>query len=77
MKLEPIRTLDAVSPAGVGIWFRKFGENDRELSWGCGNLDPVSHGIFWRAKLAAEKPGEAQWQKARQLLIDAGWTVEE
>lgn len=76
-RLVPLRTLIAVSPSGIGIWFSKFTESPMELSTGCGNVTALEHQVYWKAKLAAEKPGQAQWQKARDILLAAGWTVEE
>lgn len=71
----PIRTLTAISPSGIGIWFSKFSEGNAELSWGCGNVTALEHQVFWRAKLAAEKPGVASWNKAVGILTAGGFRV--
>ena len=75
MKLVPPRTLAAVSPSGVAVYMTKYSEGDRELSWGCGNLTAIEHQVFWRAKLAAERPGLAMWEKATGILSAAGWQI--
>jgi hypothetical protein len=48
-----------------------------ELSYYHGLLNAAEDAIWWRAKLAAEKAGVNNWQKAIALLTAAGWTVRE
>jgi hypothetical protein len=73
--LTPIRSLSAVAASGAHVYMTKYSESDRELSWGCGNVTAAEHGVFWRAKLAAERPGVEMWEKAIGILKQSGWKV--
>lgn len=78
MKLKPLRVMTARAPSGGESYFCKYSESDQELSWQHGRLSGKDEeAVFWRAKLAAEKPGIDQWQKAAKILSDSGWQVVE
>lgn len=76
MTLTPLRVLVATAPSGGQIRFVKYDDQaDRELSFYHGLLSPAEDQVFWRAKLAAERPGVEMWEKARSLLELNGWTI--
>lgn len=75
--IVPLRQFRAIAPSGGQILFIKFSEADRELSPYHGILTADEDAIWWKAKLKAERPGIEKWNKARALLIAAGWTVED
>lgn len=74
-KLVPLRVLVAVAPSGGEIRFVRYTNEDRELSYFHGLLTAEEDRVWWRAKLAAEKAGDEQWQKAAAILVENGWTV--
>jgi hypothetical protein len=68
--------LIAVAPSGGEIHFLKWDDGpERSLSWYQGCLTADENDTFWRAKLRAERQGAAMWDKARAVLITAGWKV--
>lgn len=77
MNLTPLRSLVAVAPSGVEITMIKYSEGDRELSFYRGNLTATEDGVFWQAKLKAERPGVDKWSEAIAILVRAGWVLAE
>lgn len=75
--IEPLRQFTAIAPSGGQALFIKFSEGDYELSPYHGRLTAAEDAIWWKAKLAAERSGIEKWNKARALLLGAGWTVED
>lgn len=73
--LIPLRIMVATAPSGGEIRLVKYSESDRELSYYHGLLTAIEDGVFWKAKLAAERPWSASWDKARAILEAANWTV--
>lgn len=72
---EPLRTLEATAPSGGKVWFGSTA--DGHLAFYRNLLTADEDIVWWRAKLAAEKPGAEAWEKARALLIAAKWKVSE
>lgn len=66
----------AVAPSGAAVWLVKFTEADHELGWGCGNITDAEYPQFRKARGLAEKSGVANWDKARAVLVNAGWTIQ-
>lgn len=74
---EPLRELEATAPdSGGAVWLRKHTDLPNELSFGVTDVTAVEFAVFWRCKLKAERGGIENWQAARQVLLDAGWSIE-
>lgn len=73
--LTPLRQFRATAPSGGQTVFIKFSELDYELAFYHGLLTEAEDGVWWLAKLQAEKSGIVKWDKARALLLGAGWTL--
>lgn len=72
----PLRIMVAVAPSGGEIRFIKYQESlSPSLSFYRNILTAEEDRIWWSAKLAAEKPGVEQWEKARALLVAHGFVV--
>lgn len=72
----PLRTLVATAPSGGEIRFIKRDDSPSpSLSFYQNNLSETESVVFWKAKLAAEKSGAAQWEKAISILRAGGWSI--
>lgn len=73
----PLRVMTATAPSGGEIRFIKRDDSPSpSLSFYRNRLTAEEDRVWWLAKLAAEKPGLEQWEKARALLVAAKWNVE-
>lgn len=73
---EPLRELEATAPdSGGAVWLRKHTDLPNELSFGVTDVTAVEFAVFWRCKLKAERGGIENWQAARQVLLENGWTL--
>ena len=77
MKLTPLRVLVATAPSGGQIRFVKYTDLPAELSFYHGLLNAAEDALWWKAKLAAEKPGLDNWNRAAAILVSAGWVIVE
>lgn len=76
--LRPLRVIAARAPSGGEIRLLKWQESKHpSVSWYQGKLTAAEDDQFWKAKLLAEKSGDAKWNQARALLISHGWTIKE
>jgi hypothetical protein len=73
--LTPLRALIAVAPSGGTITFVRYDDFPKSLSVFRGVLTEVEDQQLHKAELCANKPGLENWNKARALLVAAGWRV--
>ena len=75
LRTPPLRALECIAPSGAGGWLTKVFAEPGEVGFGSGNLTPVEHNQFWKAKNLILRGGLPVWDQARAQLLAAGWLL--